>query len=190
MSVVALGESLGLLVASRLGRLELAPSMDLGFGGAESNVAIGVARLGAPSTWMGRLGDDALGRLVERQLRAEGVETSITRDPVAPTALMLKERPTAGSSTCTPRPRSVATLACVAGCSHISVCMAGASSTGQRAVSRTFVSRSSARPEKSRCEGSLAAPAGTTSRKAGASRYRPPGCRTATPSSHRLARTL
>ena len=28
--------------------------------------------------------------------------------------------------TCAPRERSVATLACVAGCSHISVCMAGA----------------------------------------------------------------
>jgi 2-dehydro-3-deoxygluconokinase len=98
VSVVALGESLGLLVASRIGRLELVPSMDLGFGGAESNVAIGLARLGAPVTWMGRLGDDALGRLIERQLRAEGVAPSITRDPDAPTALMLKERPTAGAS--------------------------------------------------------------------------------------------
>jgi len=98
VSVVALGESLGLLVASRIGRLELVPTMDLGFGGAESNVAIGLARLGVPVTWMGRLGDDALGRLVERQLRAEGVGAAVTRDPEAPTALMLKERPSAGSS--------------------------------------------------------------------------------------------
>ncbi|GEK80249.1 sugar kinase [Agrococcus baldri] len=98
MSVVTIGESLGLLVASRLGRLELVPSMDLHFGGAESNVAIGLARLGVPVTWMGRLGDDAIGRLVERQLRAEGVTPSITRDAEAPTALMLKERPAAGAS--------------------------------------------------------------------------------------------
>ena len=35
--------------------------------------------------------------------------------------------------------RSVATLACVAGCSHISVCMAGANSTGHRAVSSVLV---------------------------------------------------
>lgn len=98
MSVVALGESLGLLVASRIGRLELVPTMDLGFGGAESNVAIGLARLGAPVTWMGRLGDDALGRLIERQLRAEGVAVASTHDPEAPTALMLKERPAAGAS--------------------------------------------------------------------------------------------
>lgn len=98
MSVVTLGESLGLLVASRIGRLELVPTMDLGFGGAESNVAIGLARLGVPVTWMGRLGDDALGRLIERELRAEGVTSAATHDPTAPTALMLKERPAAGSS--------------------------------------------------------------------------------------------
>ena len=101
MSVVTLGESLGLRVASRIGRLELVPTMDLGFGGAESNVAIGLARLGAPATWMGRLGDDALGRLIERQLRAEGVNAATTQDPTAPTALMLKERPASGSSAVT-----------------------------------------------------------------------------------------
>src|SRR5680860_239650 len=55
-------------------------------------------------------------------------------------------RPEAGSITCTPRDRRVATLATVAGCSHISVCIAGASTTGQRAVSRVLVSRSSASP--------------------------------------------
>lgn len=98
MSIVTIGESLGLLVASRLGRLELVPSMDLHFGGAESNVAIGLARLGVPVTWMGRLGDDAIGRLIERELRAEGVTPSVTRDAEAPTALMLKERPAAGAS--------------------------------------------------------------------------------------------
>ena len=40
----------------------------------------------------------------------------------------------------------MATLARVAGCSHISVCIAGAKTTGQRAVSNVLVSRSSARP--------------------------------------------
>lgn len=98
VKVVTVGESLGLLVASRIGRLELAPSMDLSFGGAESNVAIGLARLGVPVAWMGRLGDDALGRLVERQLRAEGVTAIVHRDPASPTALMLKERSATGAS--------------------------------------------------------------------------------------------
>ena len=42
----------------------------------------------------------------------------------------------------TPRPRSVARLSCTAGCSHISVCMAGQTTTGARVASRVAVSRS------------------------------------------------
>ena len=53
-------------------------------------------------------------------------------------------RPDAGSTTCAPRALRVATLAWVAGCNHISVCIAGANTTGQRAVSKVAVSRSSA----------------------------------------------
>lgn len=101
MTVVTIGESLGLLVASRIGRLELVPSMDLSFGGAESNVAIGLARLGVRSVWMGCVGADAFGRLITRQLRAEGVEPSVAVDGAAPTALMVKERPSAGASSVT-----------------------------------------------------------------------------------------
>src|SRR5690606_29425876 len=71
-------------------------------------------------------------------------------------------RPAAGSITCTPRARSVATFATVAGCSHISVCIAGAMTTGQRAVSRVEVSRSSARPDAARASRSAVAGATTT----------------------------
>ncbi|HTE61731.1 MAG TPA: PfkB family carbohydrate kinase, partial [Solirubrobacteraceae bacterium] len=61
--------------------------------GAESNVAIGVARLGHPVTWIGRVGDDELGELVLRTLRAEGVDVAaVGREPDAPTGLMIKER--------------------------------------------------------------------------------------------------
>ena len=55
-------------------------------------------------------------------------------------------RPTAGSNTRMPRSRRDCTLACVAGCCHISVCMAGAIMIGQVAVSRVLVRRSSASP--------------------------------------------
>ena len=71
-------------------------------------------------------------------------------------------RPAAGSTTTTPRERSVATLARVAGCCHISVCMAGARSTGQVAVSSVLVSRSSARPCAARASRSAVAGATTT----------------------------
>jgi 2-dehydro-3-deoxygluconokinase len=91
--LVTFGETLGLLVAEDVGPLSLARGMRLGMGGAESNVAIGVARLGVPATWIGRLGDDPVGDLVERQLLAERVRCVVHRDP-APTALMLRERRT------------------------------------------------------------------------------------------------
>ncbi len=79
----------------------------------------------------------------------------------APVSLPVR-RPTAGSMTCAPRERSVATLAWVAGCSHISVCMAGANATGHRAVSRVLVSRSSARPWAAFARRSAVAGATTT----------------------------
>jgi 2-dehydro-3-deoxygluconokinase len=61
--------------------------------GAESNVAVGLARLGHRVTWAGRLGPDEPGRLVRRALRGEGVETRhVTTDSEAPTGAMLRER--------------------------------------------------------------------------------------------------
>ena len=46
----------------------------------------------------------------------------------------------------TPRRRSVARLSCTAGCSHISVCIAGQTTTGARVASSVAVSRSSEMP--------------------------------------------
>jgi 2-dehydro-3-deoxygluconokinase len=67
-------------------------------GGAESNVAIGVTRLGGRATWIGRVGDDSIGRRVQRELRAESVEVAVLVDPEARTGIMLKETPIAGST--------------------------------------------------------------------------------------------
>jgi 2-dehydro-3-deoxygluconokinase len=91
-AVVTIGESMALLDVPASGRLGPGASLPLGFGGAESNVAIGLARLGVPCTWVSRVGDDALGTFLTRELRAEGVHVAVTRDPSAPTGLMLKER--------------------------------------------------------------------------------------------------
>ena len=61
-----------------------------------------------------------------------------------------------------PRSRRVATFAWVAACSHISVCIAGANTTGHRAVSSVLVSRSSARPCAALASRSAVAGATTT----------------------------
>lgn len=95
--VVTVGESLGLLVAERNGPLQHVPTMRLGFGGAESNVAIGVSRLGGSAAWIGRLGNDSLARLIRRELLAEAVAVHAPEDS-GDTALMLKERPRPGQT--------------------------------------------------------------------------------------------
>jgi hypothetical protein len=69
--------------------------------------------------------------------------------------------PLAGSRTVTPLPRSVSTLAWVAACCHISVCMAGAKSTGPPAIRSVLVRRSPACPVAARASRSAVAGATT-----------------------------
>jgi 2-dehydro-3-deoxygluconokinase len=87
------GETMGLVAADGIGLLEYARGFTLAIGGAESNVAIGVARLGGTATWLGRIGPDATGDLIERRLRGEGVHTMAIRDE-AFTGLMVRYRRT------------------------------------------------------------------------------------------------
>ena len=92
--VVTLGETMGLLYSDVPGSLAQLPTMRLSIGGAESNVAIALSRLGTPASWIGRTGDDSLGERVRRELRAEGIDVHSVVDSTAPTGLMLKERRT------------------------------------------------------------------------------------------------
>ncbi|MGH3716955.1 MAG: sugar kinase [Micromonosporaceae bacterium] len=92
--LVTLGETMAVLTAPEPGPLAHARCLRLGVAGSESNVAIGVRRLGHPATWIGRVGRDAVGELVLRELRAEGVTCLVTEDD-APTGLMVKHRRTA-----------------------------------------------------------------------------------------------
>lgn len=96
--VVTLGETMALVRTTEIGSLRHANDLALGVGGAESNVAIGLSRLGVDVSWLGRVGDDPLGERVVRELRAEGVDVRHTVDSAAPTGLMVKERPSAAST--------------------------------------------------------------------------------------------
>lgn len=88
--VFTFGETMVALRGS--GPLKLGGTMNVSIAGAESNVAIGLARLGHRVRWVGAVGDDEAGQLVLRTLRAEGVEVSgATTDPGAPTGLLLFE---------------------------------------------------------------------------------------------------
>lgn len=68
--------------------------------GAESNVAIGLARVGCSAQWVSRLGDDPLGRMVMEAVAAAGVEVTATVDPRHPTGVMVKH-PAGGSKVAT-----------------------------------------------------------------------------------------
>lgn len=56
-------------------------------GGSPFNVAIGAARLGAPTAFVGVLSDDAFGQLLAARLDAEGVDISAAPRSGAPTTL-------------------------------------------------------------------------------------------------------
>lgn len=92
--IVTLGETLALFAAVQPGQLRSGAQFEFRIGGAESNVAIGLARLGASVVWIGRLGTDSFGDEIERSLRGEGVAVHAVRDPVLRTGVMVKERRT------------------------------------------------------------------------------------------------
>lgn len=89
--LVTLGETMGLFRSVELGSLATVSDFRLGVGGAESNVAIGVSRLGLDAAWVGRVGNDGLGQRVVRELRAEGLDVHAVVDSSARTAVMIKE---------------------------------------------------------------------------------------------------
>src|SRR3954471_4600108 len=85
------GETMGLVAADGIGPLAYAKSFSFGIGGAESNVAVGVARLGGEATGLGRAGRDAPGALIAQRLTASGVRTiALTGPPF--TGLMVRHR--------------------------------------------------------------------------------------------------
>jgi 2-dehydro-3-deoxygluconokinase len=75
-TVVTFGETMLRLSPPGHERLAQATSLDVHVGGTESNVACALARLGTTASWVSRLPENALGRLVEARLRLAGVDTS------------------------------------------------------------------------------------------------------------------
>lgn len=89
--VVTLGET---MVSLRTGTpLRLGGTLAMSMAGSESNVAIGLARLGHSVRWGGRVGADEVGTFILRTLRSESVLVdTVDIDPDRPTGLMLAER--------------------------------------------------------------------------------------------------
>jgi 2-dehydro-3-deoxygluconokinase len=96
--VALFGEAMLLLVADRPGPLEDAQSFHKRTAGAETNVAIGLSRLGLKVGWASRLGTDSMGRALLAAMRAEGIDCShVITDATQRTGFQFKGRVTDGS---------------------------------------------------------------------------------------------
>lgn len=97
--VVTLGETMVMMNPETSGPLKYISKFTKQIGGAESNFAIGVVRLGHSAGWISRLGSDEFGKYVLSFIQGEGVDTSRVKfDSEAPTGLFFKERREYGES--------------------------------------------------------------------------------------------
>ncbi|AWE52136.1 sugar kinase [Streptomyces nigra] len=91
MDVVALGESMVTFLPSRPGRLADVPSFERAIGGAESNVACGLAAAGHRVRWVSRVGADGFGDHLVTAIGGHGVDVSaVRRDPARPTGVYFR----------------------------------------------------------------------------------------------------
>jgi 2-dehydro-3-deoxygluconokinase len=96
--VALFGEAMLMLVADRPGPIENAEVFHKRTAGAETNVAIGLARLGLKVGWASRLGTDSMGRALIEAMQREGIDCShVIRDASQRTGFLFKGRVTDGS---------------------------------------------------------------------------------------------
>ncbi|GAA0286213.1 2-dehydro-3-deoxygluconokinase [Gracilibacillus halotolerans] len=90
--VVTLGETMVVFTPQTSPMLRYAETFIKNIGGAETNVAIGLSRLGHQVGWISRLGNDEFGRFIHHSVQGEGVDVShVTFDSHSPTGLYFKE---------------------------------------------------------------------------------------------------
>lgn len=99
MDVVTFGESMVLFSSDQNLPLQYVHQFNKQMAGAESNVAIGLAKLGHRVGWFSKLGDDPFGHFVLHQIRGYGIDTSRCRHTGdAPTGIYFKEQRTRGKT--------------------------------------------------------------------------------------------
>jgi len=74
--VITFGEAMVRLSPPNFHRLEQAHSLEVQVGGAELNTAVALSRLGRSASWVSRLTENPLGRLIANRAREAGVDTS------------------------------------------------------------------------------------------------------------------
>lgn len=97
LDAVTIGETMVMFAAQSDGRLRYVRYFERSAGGAESNFAIALTRLGLRAGWISRVGDDEFGAYLLAFMRGEGVDVSrVIMDSQRPTGLFFKERAQGG----------------------------------------------------------------------------------------------
>ncbi|MFF5003911.1 sugar kinase [Streptomyces phaeochromogenes] len=90
--VVCVGETMAVLSPPDARPFAEQPVLSMAIGGAESNVACGLAGLGHRAAWLSRLGDDPFARRILAELTSRGVDVSaVETDPERPTGVYFKD---------------------------------------------------------------------------------------------------
>jgi len=89
--VVTIGEPMVLFHSTPGTPLRHAVSFGRSVAGSESNVAVGLARLGHTVQFQSRLSTDALGDVIRSTLRAEGIEMHCPTDTNRPTGVLIRD---------------------------------------------------------------------------------------------------
>jgi 2-dehydro-3-deoxygluconokinase len=98
LDVVTYGEALALFVADEVGDFADVEKYTRRLAGAETNVAIGLARLGLKVGWVSRVGNDSFGRFICKRVAQEGVDVShVATDKEFRTAIQLKAKAVDGA---------------------------------------------------------------------------------------------
>lgn len=98
IDILSFGETMAMFVAEQSGDLACVEQFHKRIAGADSNVAIGLSRLGFKVAWLSRVGADSLGRFVVETLAREGLDCShVEVDNAHPTGFQLKSRNDDGS---------------------------------------------------------------------------------------------
>ncbi|MBW5800508.1 sugar kinase [Halomonas elongata] len=91
--LLSFGEAMTLFVAETTGDLAEVERFRRRIAGADTNVAIGLARLGFHVGWLSRVGDDSFGRYLRTTLEHEGLDCRhLITDADHATGLVFKER--------------------------------------------------------------------------------------------------
>ncbi|AZB44755.1 sugar kinase [Bacillus sp. FJAT-42376] len=93
MDTVTFGEAMTMFIANEAGPLSQAEHFTKSLAGAETNTAIGFARLGLKSGWASKVGKDAFGQFILDRLGQEGVNVDcVITDDRFPTGFQIKSK--------------------------------------------------------------------------------------------------